>query len=179
MFGINFCTRSAQRTGAYGFQLPIAMFFTACKACNIKRVQELLVDFPHILLEGRNEQGDTGLTLACRERLFPLISVLIEAGANVLQKNSKFLTPFDILTGQLHCLVSSKDEAISSISLHNSLIHENLKCILLLFKHGVNPNTLNEEGTSFLHILVNLFEIDLISLQFLENNFQPSFFPYH
>ena len=173
MFGVNsFCARSAQRTGAYGFQLPIAMFFEACKKRDTEKAQKLLKEFPTVLLEARNEQGDTGLTLACQGNLFSLICVLIEAGADVLQKNSKFLTPFDILTSQLHRLVSLNDG--TTYSKH---IHENLTCILLLLKHGVNPNTLNEEGTSFLHILVDLFEKDLVSLHFLQNVFQPNFFP--
>ncbi len=89
--------------------------------------------------------------------------------------------PIDILINQLHRLgldYSTKTNSTKNL-LNNAKdkpIDKYLNCILSLLKHGANPNTLNIEGNSFLHILIDLFENNLVNYNFFEAIFSSNLF---
>ncbi len=154
-------------------------FFAACQKGHTIKVQELLKDCLKSPLKDQNDQINKGLTLACQHGHLTLIPLLLEAGANGLQKGPTGLLPLDMLTSQLQDLVLNNFINYDSRSryLPMKFIGGYLNCIILLIKQGANPNTLNEKGCSFLHILLDLFEKNLISFSFLKNVFQPNYFP--
>lgn len=157
------------------------LFLEACKTGDERSVQEYLSKLPDHIVEMKNKIGDTALLIACQYGRITIVLQLLKYNWDANQKGSLGYTALELLSGNLHRLsftfpikplvTAQSTSPTKPTSGLKSELDEYIKCIKILIEQKANPNSFNDEKSTLLHVLIDIYNNNYIELSVFSDLF--------
>lgn len=156
------------------------LFLEACRRNDLDKCRELMCKIPPYFFELPDQKGDTALHIAFQHGHLSIAFVLIVYISDPHRKGSLGFTVLELLSGNLHRLsLALPLKPVGSVQQLDAPQITNLEkeikiytpCILRLISMGADPNTLNDEDSYLLHVLIDLYNNRLIKAKFFTTVF--------
>lgn len=144
-------------------------FFEACENGDTKKIKKMLSAEPG-LTYSVDQQRDTAFQIACGNGDLRIVVLLLEEDPNVIVKASNGLTPIEMISSRLQNFLEKEKNSSQTVQDYLTIVTK----ILCL---GGNPNLENSEGSSILHVLIDIYEKYYVPSDILEKFVNPNYFP--